>query len=419
MTKTFLGFGFGPIQSGLFLYEAAKSGNFDRLVVAEIAEDMVGGLRRSAGRYSINIAESDRVRSQVIDGVEAYNPTAAADRAPLVAAIAESTEIATALPAVPFYTQGSPSTAELLAAGLVRKSGAPDSSPMESSPTDSQPTLIYTAENHNRAAEILRDAVRAAVPPRQRPWFDEHVQFVNTVIGKMSGVVTDPAEIAQARLRPLVEGGNQAVLVEAFNHILIERVRLPNFVRGLQVFEEKANLLPFEEAKLYGHNAAHALLGLLAHRRGLRFMSDARQEDLMEVVEDAFLNESGTALGERYRNADPLFTRAGWAAYVADLLPRMTNPYLRDQVSRVVRDPARKLGWDDRLIGTMRLAVRHSVTPRRYAVGAAAALAMLSNGQGETVALDKLQRCWANSGGAAAEQELVATLVMQAMAELP
>ena len=55
----------------------------------------------------------------------------------------------------------------------------------------------------------------------------------------------------------------------------------------------------------------------------------------------------------------------------------MTNPYLQDTVERVGRDPHRKLGWDDRLIGTMREALHQHVVPRRYAAGAAAALATL------------------------------------------
>jgi mannitol-1-phosphate 5-dehydrogenase len=56
---------------------------------------------------------------------------------------------------------------------------------------------------------------------------------------------------------------------------------------------------------------------------------------------------------------------------------RMTNPYLGDTVERVGRNPQRKLGWDDRLVGTMRLALRENLAPRRYALGAAAALAGL------------------------------------------
>jgi mannitol-1-phosphate/altronate dehydrogenase len=52
----------------------------------------------------------------------------------------------------------------------------------------------------------------------------------------------------------------------------------------------------------------------------------------------------------------------------------MTNPYLHDSVERISRDPARKIGWDDRLIGTIRMALREGIAPRRYAFGAAATL---------------------------------------------
>jgi hypothetical protein len=43
----------------------------------------------------------------------------------------------------------------------------------------------------------------------------------------------------------------------------------------------------------------------------------------------------------------------------------------------VGRDPQRKLGWNDRLVGTLRMALKEGVQPRRYALGAAAALARL------------------------------------------
>jgi mannitol-1-phosphate 5-dehydrogenase len=56
----------------------------------------------------------------------------------------------------------------------------------------------------------------------------------------------------------------------------------------------------------------------------------------------------------------------------------MMNPHLRDTVERIIRDPRRKLGWDDRLIGTLRLALRQGITPRCYACGAAAALQYLT-----------------------------------------
>jgi mannitol-1-phosphate 5-dehydrogenase len=141
---------------------------------------------------------------------------------------------------------------------------------------------------------------------------------------------------------------------------------------------EKQDLLPFEEAKLYGHNATHALAAYLAALRGLERIADLRRAPgLLEFIRAAFLEESGEALIRKHGGSDPLFTPAGYAEYARDLLVRMTNPHLLDSVERVARDPQRKLGWDDRLVGTMRLALQQGVVPHRYALGTAAALATL------------------------------------------
>ena len=59
--KAFVGFGFGPIQSGLFLYEAYMSGNFSRFVVAEIDGDLVRAVADNGGSCAINIARGDRI----------------------------------------------------------------------------------------------------------------------------------------------------------------------------------------------------------------------------------------------------------------------------------------------------------------------------------------------------------------------
>jgi mannitol-1-phosphate/altronate dehydrogenase len=87
---------------------------------------------------------------------------------------------------------------------------------------------------------------------------------------------------------------------------------------------------------------------------------------------------------------DPLFTPGGYRAYAEDLLARMTNPYLRDRTERVVRDTPRKLGWEDRLVGTMRLALDADIVPHRFALGAAAALKSLAPGPGAARHLEKL-----------------------------
>jgi mannitol-1-phosphate 5-dehydrogenase len=402
--KTFVGIGFGPIQSGLFLLEAHASKNFGRLVVAEVIPETVAAVRRSGGQFNVNVASRHGIETHEVGGVEIHNPLYPADAARLIDAIAEAAEIATALPSVDFFGRGKPSPAELLARGLKRKfadAALPHA-------------LVYAAENHNRAAEILRHAVLASLDDADRRSLDRQVQFVNTVIGKMSGVVNDPAQIERDSLVPLVQGGNQAVLVEEFNRILISQIKLPDFRRGINVFEEKPDLLPFEEAKLYGHNAAHALLGYLSHRERLTFIHDAHSAPLFELVRCAFLEESGGALCRRHKGVDPLFTLSGWEVYAQDLLERMVNPYLRDRVDRVIRDPQRKLGWDDRLIGTMRRAIEAGIAPQRYAAGAAAAAELLLAGHPEHDCVSLLHRLWQDSTAPLAEQNELIDHILRA-----
>ena len=114
-------------------------------------------------------------------GGETLNPRETADQAALRQALAEATETATALPSVKFLGSVKPrSVAELLPHGVGRELIVPRL----------PRAIVYTAENHNHAAELLADAVgRALGPDATRA--AARVRYLNTVIGKMSGVVTD------------------------------------------------------------------------------------------------------------------------------------------------------------------------------------------------------------------------------------
>jgi mannitol-1-phosphate 5-dehydrogenase len=386
---TFVGFGFGPIQAGLFAKEAFQSGNFRRIVVAEIDQRLVDAVRSNQGAYGVNVARSDRVETVSIDGVELLNPTNPEDAAALRTAVSEATEVTTCLPSVKFYDSAQNNTvAALIADGLQRRKA--------------DATIVYAAENHNHAAEILEEAVarRLSVAWASRPcvagpsWPCSdgrdardtmgkmpmlRVQFLNTVIGKMSQVVTDPREIAERGLTPIAPGINRAFLVEEFNRILVSKTTIAGFAPGIQVFVEKDDLLPFEEAKLYGHNAIHALLGFIGTLKGYTKMTQIKGDAaLMNLARAAFLQESGGALVRKYASlGDELFTETGYRRYAGDLLARITNPYLADTTARASRDVVRKLGSADRIFGTMALAREHGIEPGNMAMGALAGIALL------------------------------------------
>ena len=358
MNKMFVGFGFGPIQSALFLFEAYQSRNFKRYVVAEIDQDLVEAVGNNNGRYSINIARKDRIDQFTLEGIELYNPCQADDRDAIIDAIGKSDEMATALPSVNLYDVGDcASVVNLLGQGISRGDL-------------SQTRIIYAAENHNHAAEILHKHLAGIVPGKTF----KTLEVLNTVIGKMSGVITESETIKRMGLVTITPDIPRAILVEEFNKILISQIHLPTYQRGIDVFSEKSDLLPFEEAKLYGHNAIHALIGYLADLKGLETMAEAgKDQNIMRIARAAFIDESGATLIRRHaRFNDQLFTDQGYKAYADDLLERMANPNLNDLVWRVGRDHVRKLGYDDRLYGTIRLALECGLDPENLALGAGA-----------------------------------------------
>ena len=245
--RTFLGIGLGPIQTGIFLLGGQK--NFDRMVVADVDAELVEKVRRAKGVISINIAEKNRVVAKKIDGLEIFNPAEPSDIEKLVKAASEADEICTALPSVKFFDK----IATWLKKGFALQ--------------PERQRLVYTAENHNHAAEILSEKIGSS---------DAKIFFLNTVIGKMSGIV--PAgECESRKLEKLTPDCSKGHLVEEFNKILIsECPGIENRkVAGLTV---KKNLLPFEEAKLYGHNAVHFLLGIHASEKGLSYMQELSKD---------------------------------------------------------------------------------------------------------------------------------------------
>jgi len=366
MQGSYVGFGFGAIQGGLFLPAVKKSGNFRRIIVSEIDRELVEGVKRNGGSYSCNIAHSDHVELLSVDGVEVLDPTVADDREILVSAIAEANEIGSALPSFQLYDSPPAPVARLLAEGLTRKSKRPDL----------PPAVVYAAENDARAATRLEALCWDHAPGG----FGDKSIFSESVIPKMCTVVEDPRRIAREGLVPMFHGSSRALLVEAFDQIMVEAQVPDGFQRGIASFIAKKNLDPFAQTKFLGHNALHAWLGYFAESEGMSFMSEIGQrKDLVRDAMEVFQAEISPGLIHAHGGTDDsFFTPISMIEYAKDALQRMVNPFLNDPIERVTRDPLRKLGWEDRLLGAMRLSKEAGVTPMLLAEGARLALARAS-----------------------------------------
>ena len=334
--SVFLGIGLGPIQTGIFIPGARRAG-FDRIVIAEVDKNICSAVRKSSGMISINIAESNKVRVETIEGIEIYNPSDPSDLKALVSTARDADEINTALPSVAFYKHISPWLKDGFNLDPDRR------------------RIIYTSENNNHAAELLDKELGCEF---------RNTSFANTVIGKMSSVV-NADECKSRNLAMLTDTAGKGHLVEAFNKIYISSFPGVEKRRIKDLIPVK-DLYPFEEAKLYGHNAIHFLLGLRALEKKLTYMHEiSKYPEITAYALSAFTDECGKALCRKWKNFDNLFTEAGFKEYAEDLICRMTNPFLMDKVERICRDLDRKMGWDDRLVGTARVCLAQDVFPEK------------------------------------------------------
>ncbi len=398
---TYVGFGFGPVQAGVFLHEAFRSGKFRRLVVAEVVPGIVEQVREAGGFYLLNIAHMDRIETVQVGPVEIYSASDSAGRERIAAALGDAQEIGTAIPSADFYSTGGPGSLHyILTGGLIRKvlRGGPRA-------------VVYAAERKATSAESLETLVLGQVPLQYRERVRTNVQFLNTVINKMIG------REGTEQLAATTPEGRRTFLVEAFSGILIPRVRFDRFDRGMVGFVEKIDLTPFSDVKRFGHEAAHTLAGYLGKMIGAGTMSELRPvPGLMPFVRDAFVLESGAALVRKHAVTDGLFTPAGLEAYADDLLERMTNPFLRETVDRVCQDSSEALGWEGPLVGTLRMALLQGVEPRRYALGAAAALGAMSAdfAAGLAAAAGLVHGLWPAEGRSTGESEGVLAMIEEA-----
>ena len=222
-----------------------------------------------------------------------------------------------------------------------------------------EPLNIIICENLLTAGETLRGHILDTLPPEYAAYMEENIGFVGSVVSRMVPVMTEE----QKKRDPLL------VVVEAYKRLPVDGRGFKGPVPKIIGFEPYDNFEAYIERKLFTHNLGHATAAYLGWLKGYEYMWQAMRDPQVRRITEAALAETGEALIKRHG-----FTPEKHQAHIDDLLERFGNTALGDQVSRVGRDPVRKLGPEDRMIGGGKLCLEYGVRPVHVAVGAAAGL---------------------------------------------
>jgi len=335
--KTAVHFGAGNIGRG-FLGQLYGQSGWETVFV-DVLDDVVRALNERR-RYDIHIIDE---HSEVLT-IENVRAVHGRDTEAVAEAVAACDLASTAV-----GVRALPHVVPALAAGLARRARG-----------SGERLDIVVCENLLDAAATLRKMLLDALDEPGRTFVGERVGFVSTVVSRMVPVVPD-----EVRARdPLY------VAVEAYATLPVDATAFVGTAPAIRGFLPVPNIAAHEERKLFCHNCGHALCAYFGYPRGFRLIADAITDPAVRLAVLAGLAETGQALVAKHG-----FDSAEHVAHMQDLLSRFANRALGDTVARVARDPIRKLGRHDRLVGAAQLCLDQHVEPTVILRGVRAALA--------------------------------------------
>ncbi len=347
----------GPGRIGCgFVGQLLHQSGYEIVFVARNAK-LVEHFNR-VGEYRVLIASKDERHEISVGPVRALW---AGDTEAVAEAIAEADIVATAV-----GPQNLPAIAPLIAAGLAKRR---------------TPVNVLAFENLINAGPCLRRLVRKAQVNT-----DTYVQhgfsgcLVHRVVTQRLGELDNQT--------PLLFVGDPPEEFVAHGPSL--RAPLPK-IQGMMLAD---NYAVWVLRKLYTFSAGHATAAYLGALKGYHYIHSAvRDPEIRESVLAA-MAEGQKGLAARFGTEV-----AGDEAQLLHILERFENAALNDPIQRVGRDPRRKLGVNERLVGAARMADRAGIRPEKLSLAAAAAFCFCNPAD---PSCNELQRCISDSGVAGA-----------------
>ncbi|KZT25465.1 mannitol-1-phosphate 5-dehydrogenase [Neolentinus lepideus HHB14362 ss-1] len=219
---------------------------------------------------------------------------------------------------------------------------------------------VIACENMVNQTKTLKDLVTRHLESEDRAWAEEHVGWADCSVDR----IVPPAQ-GFGESHPLDVG------VEDFYEWVVDEdalkqdgeARLP--LTGMKLTKD---LEGYIHRKLFTLNCGHAITAYLGYLKGYKTVDQAIKDAQIRDIVKGALEESGYALVKKHG-----FKQEEHEQYIQKTLARFENPNLKDDVSRVGRQPLRKLGRGDRLLGPVYLAKEYGIPVPDLLRGVAAA----------------------------------------------
>ena len=218
---------------------------------------------------------------------------------------------------------------------------------------------IVTCENWIDPAADLKKGILDHLTEDQRRVFEEHVGVSESVVLCTGTGAPDPDKVTNP----------MDTWVQDLRYLPIDRERIKGDLPGLEYIDFVPAFGDLLKQKIYTNNTSVATVAYLGKLKGLTYVAESANDPEIEPILDGVYREINEALvkGMGINQESQLeFSKRAKAKY--------TDPAIIDVVTRIARDPIRKLGPEDRFVGPIRIALSIGLEPKSIAMGCAAAL---------------------------------------------
>lgn len=347
--KQAIQFGAGNIGRGFIGALLSQSGY--HVVFADVNAQMVDAINVT-GCYTVHITDLEP-ETFVIDNINALytsDPT-------LITKICESEVITTAV-----GLNILPKIAPVIARGIEERVKQKINNPLN----------IIACENGVCASRELKEEVFSLLSPHAKQYCEEWVGFVDCSVDRI--------------VPPIKTNNITDVCVERFYEWNVDNTQIKGElqIEGMNPVE---NLPAYIERKLFTLNTGHAIIAYLGYLKGYDTIEQCIADpEILNIVRTA-MNESGTALSQKFG-----LDVVAHSAYCEKIIKRFRNYHLNDMVTRIGRDPLRKLSANDRLISPLTTAYGYGLPVDNLLLGVGAALRYQYPADAESSRLQEMVR---------------------------
>lgn len=223
-----------------------------------------------------------------------------------------------------------------------------------------KPLNIVTCENWKLPADILRRGIEENISLDKKEFFEQNVGITEAVI--MRSAIESTPELLS--IDPLV------VNVQNFWELPFDasRIKAP-MPEGMICLKPIYEFTGFLERKFYTYNAANGTTSFVGALLGHKYISDAAHDERILNLLDGVYKETATALSKKHE-----FPFEEQWAFTRTSLNKLQDRNIVDYIERNARDPIRKLGPDDRLVGSAKLCLEYGVKPESLCTAIACAM---------------------------------------------